>query len=104
DCRSNCLHLVRSDRMRATLQLLHHPDDQGRPRNGGLQQVLPSGGRVVAAGFKEIALSGVHLGSYGTDLNPALSLFELLRALDRVNPQNSTRSELLFRISSLEPM
>jgi threonylcarbamoyladenosine tRNA methylthiotransferase MtaB len=49
-------------------------------------------------------LSGVHLGSYGTDLNPALSLFELLRALDRVNPQNSTRSELMFRISSLEPM
>ena len=90
--------------MRATLQLLHHSDDQGRPRSVELHQVLASVDRVVAAGFKEIALSGVHLGSYGTDLNPALSLFELLRALDRFDPQNSTRSELLFRISSLEPM
>jgi threonylcarbamoyladenosine tRNA methylthiotransferase MtaB len=80
------------------------PTTRGRPRSVELHQVLASVGRVVAAGFQEIALSGVHLGSYGTDLNPALSLFELLRALDSFDPQNSTRSELLFRISSLEPM
>ena len=40
--------------------------------------------RVAAAGFKEIALTGVHLGSYGRDLTPASSLIELLRALGDV--------------------
>ena len=52
--------------------------------------------RVANAGFKEVALTGVHLGSYGRDLQPASSLTELLRALDFPN--------ILFRISSLEPM
>jgi threonylcarbamoyladenosine tRNA methylthiotransferase MtaB len=80
------------------------PTTRGRPRSVALDQVLVSVDRVVNSGFKEIALSGVHLGSYGRDLNPGLSLFDLLRALDRFNPRNSTRSDLLFRISSLEPM
>jgi threonylcarbamoyladenosine tRNA methylthiotransferase MtaB len=54
--------------------------------------------RAAAAGFKEIVLTGVHLGSYGRDLSPASSLLELLDALDR-GPHH-----VLFRISSLEPM
>ena len=54
--------------------------------------------RVAGAGFKEIALTGVHLGSYGRDLAHASSLPVLLHALDRC------RFDVTFRISSLEPM
>jgi threonylcarbamoyladenosine tRNA methylthiotransferase MtaB len=54
--------------------------------------------RVAAAGFREIALTGVHLGSYGRDLRPRTSLVELLRALD------ASDADVVFRISSLEPM
>jgi threonylcarbamoyladenosine tRNA methylthiotransferase MtaB len=54
--------------------------------------------QVVASGFKEIAITGVHLGSYGRDLSPASSLSQLLEQLAAVFPS------LLFRISSLEPM
>ena len=61
-----------------------------------LERVLREVDRVVAAGFKEIALTGVHLGSYGRDLAPQSSLMALLLALDSANT--------LFRISSLEPM
>lgn len=61
--------------------------------------VLDEVGRAAAAGFKEIALTGVHLGSYGRDLSPPSSLLELLRALDA-----AFEEEVLFRISSLEPM
>jgi len=43
-------------------------------------------------------LTGVHLGSFGRDLEPRTSLLELLHALDR-HP-----SDVRFRISSLEPM
>jgi threonylcarbamoyladenosine tRNA methylthiotransferase MtaB len=78
--------------------------------------------RVIAAGFKEVALTGVHLGSYGRDMESPSSLLELLRVLDASN-RSATRppklvesgherrrkalaecQDVLFRISSLEPM
>jgi len=76
------------------------PSTRGRPRSVPVDEILAQVGRVVAAGFKEIALTGVHLGSYGRDLSPAASLADLLRAIRGVY----RRSNLLFRISSLEPM
>jgi threonylcarbamoyladenosine tRNA methylthiotransferase MtaB len=54
--------------------------------------------RVAAAGFKEVTLTGVHLGSYGRDLTPSSSLLALLRALDAID------GDVSFRVSSLEPM
>ena len=73
------------------------PATRGAPRSVAPEAVVAEVDRVTAAGFKEVALTGVHLGSYGRDLTPRSSLFELLRALDR-------RHDVLFRISSLEPM
>jgi threonylcarbamoyladenosine tRNA methylthiotransferase MtaB len=73
------------------------PATRGEPRSVPVRAVLSEVDRIVGAGFKEIALTGVHLGSYGRDLHPASSLIELLRALER-------GSMVLFRISSLEPM
>lgn len=58
------------------------------PSTRGAGRSLPPGDvvreveRVAAAGFREIALTGVHLGSYGRDLVPRSSLIALLRALD----------------------
>jgi threonylcarbamoyladenosine tRNA methylthiotransferase MtaB len=78
--------------------------------------VLTEVARVVGAGFKEIALTGVHLGSYGRDLTPHSSLVELLHAVapphvKRRGPRDAgqsspveTEPDVLFRISSLEPM
>ena len=74
------------------------PSTRGRPRSVPLDDVLNEVARVAAAGFKEVALTGVHLGSYGRDLAPPSSLFELLAALSRFG------SDILFRVSSLEPM
>ena len=54
--------------------------------------------RVAVAGFKEVVVTGVHLGSYGRDLVPEASLLTLLRTLDAV------RGDVMFRVSSLEPM
>ena len=74
------------------------PSTRGRPRSVAIDHVLREVGRVAAAGFKEVALTGVHLGSYGRDLTPPSSLVELLDALSGFG------SDVLFRISSLEPM
>jgi threonylcarbamoyladenosine tRNA methylthiotransferase MtaB len=72
------------------------PSTRGAPRSVPIDEILFEVGRVSAAGFKEIALTGVHLGSYGRDLTPPSCLMDLLRALDK--------RPVLFRVSSLEPM
>src|SRR5258706_4563059 len=46
------------------------PATRGAPLSVPPPEVLREVKRVVAAGFKEIALTGVHLGSYGRDLEP----------------------------------
>ena len=82
------------------------PTTRGAPRSVRLEKIVHEVERVTAAGFKEIALTGVHLGSYGRDLEPRSSLIELLDALDsggaRLQPDRDPA--VLFRISSLEPM
>src|ERR1051325_3259690 len=82
---------------------------RGRPRSVSIDDIVREIDRVVAAGFKEVALTGVHLGSYGRDLAAASSLIDLLRTLDAWTPPcvgaEPARPEgVLFRISSLEPM
>lgn len=74
------------------------PSTRGPGRSVPLARVATELDSVAAAGFKEVAVTGVHLGSYGRDLQPPVSLLTLLRQLD------AHRSDLLFRLSSLEPM
>jgi threonylcarbamoyladenosine tRNA methylthiotransferase MtaB len=74
------------------------PTTRGRGRSLAIHEAVREVERIAAAGFKEIALTGVHLGSFGRDRSPAVSLFDLLRAL------NDTPVDVTFRVSSLEPM
>jgi threonylcarbamoyladenosine tRNA methylthiotransferase MtaB len=82
------------------------PSTRGRPRSVAIETVLAEADRVAAAGFKEIAVTGVHLGSFGRDLTPASSLVELLRALASWarGDGRERQPDVVFRISSLEPM
>jgi threonylcarbamoyladenosine tRNA methylthiotransferase MtaB len=72
------------------------PSTRGKARSVAIGEVQRQVARAIEAGFKEIVLTGVHLGSWGRDFESALTLRDLLRVLDRTGP--------LFRISSLEPM
>lgn len=74
------------------------PSTRGAGRSVPLERVSAELDAVAAAGFQEAAVTGVHLGSYGRDLEPRQRLVDLLRMLD-AHP-----SALLFRLSSLEPM
>ena len=74
------------------------PTTRGASRSLPIQALVAEVERVADAGFKEVVVTGVHLGSYGRDLAPAASLLMLMRALDAV------RRDVTFRISSLEPM
>ncbi len=74
------------------------PTTRGASRSVAIAALVSDVERVAAAGFKEVTIAGVHLGSYGRDLAPAASLADLLRALERVD------RDVTYRISSLEPM
>ncbi len=74
------------------------PSTRGRGRSVPLPRVLDEVGEAVEAGYRELQLTGVHLGSYGRDLTPPSSLVALLQALA------AQPSDVLVRMSSLEPM
>ncbi len=74
------------------------PSTRGRGRSVPLPRVLDEVDQAVDAGYRELQLTGVHLGSYGRDLTPPSSLVTLLGSL--VNHP----SDFLVRMSSLEPM
>ena len=74
------------------------PSTRGPGRSVPPSDVVREAERIAAAGFKEIVLTGVHLGSYGRDLGPVSSLYQLLRALTHIDV------DATFRVSSLEPM
>jgi threonylcarbamoyladenosine tRNA methylthiotransferase MtaB len=76
------------------------PTTRGRPRSLPPADVCRELRRVIDAGFKEVAITGVHLGSYGRDLTPASSLGVLLELLVAIAADGGAR----LRVSSLEPM
>jgi threonylcarbamoyladenosine tRNA methylthiotransferase MtaB len=80
------------------------PTTRGMPRSVPVADIVREAARVATAGFREIVLTGVHLGSYGRDLHPPSSLVELLRALKAWSANAEEERLVLFRISSLEPM
>jgi threonylcarbamoyladenosine tRNA methylthiotransferase MtaB len=74
------------------------PSTRGASRSVPIAELVREVNRVAAAGFKEVIVTGVHLGSFGRDLSPAVSLLDLLHALEAIE------ADVTFRISSLEPM
>ena len=74
------------------------PTTRGTSRSRTLEDVLAELARVVAAGYKEVVLTGVHLGAWGRDLDARSGLGGLLAALA------DAPGEFRVRVSSLEPM
>ena len=74
------------------------PTTRGKGRSRPLASVVRQIEDAVASGYREIAIAGVHLGSYGRDLADGTSLTTLVCTLAEWD------ADVLFRISSLEPM
>lgn len=73
------------------------PFARGPSRSLPLGQVLDGARNFIARGFREIVLTGIHLGDYGHDLQPRTSLVRALNALLSNHP------ETRLRLSSIEP-
>ena len=74
------------------------PFVRGRSRSLPPEQVVAEIQRLAAAGFREVVLSGINLGSYGRDLAPRVEFEELVRRILDETPLAR------LRISSIEPM
>lgn len=74
------------------------PQTRGASRSRSPESVLGQVRELVAAGYEEIVLTGVHLGDYGLDLaHRQCSLADLVREI------LATPGLARFRLSSIEP-
>lgn len=74
------------------------PYARGKSRSVEKSQVLNSLLKMAERDFKEVVLTGIHLGAYGKDLNPKLTLLDLMEEIERLRPIQR------IRLSSIEPM
>ena len=74
------------------------PHVRGKSRSLNPKEVLTRLVTLSNHAYKEVVLTGVHLGAYGIDHSPPTSLFELLQLIERTKPLPR------IRLSSLEPM
>lgn len=73
------------------------PQARGPNRSLPAAEVLARVTELVAAGYRELVLTGVHLGTWGCDLNPAQTLAGLLARLIAIPGLER------LRLSSIEP-
>ncbi len=73
------------------------PHARGPSRSMPLEAVLEGLNDLGRKGFREVVLTGIHLGAYGTDLEPPTRLIDLLK---RIETQPSVDR---LRLSSIEP-
>jgi threonylcarbamoyladenosine tRNA methylthiotransferase MtaB len=57
------------------------PFARGRSRSVAPRQVLEQLERLASLGYREVVLTGVHLGTYGEDLSPRIGLADLLEMI-----------------------
>lgn len=74
------------------------PYARGPVRSRDLEEVYEEVSKIAESGIKEIVITGIHISSYGKDLNPKLTLIDLLEKIHDV--QGIER----IRLGSLEPL
>jgi len=73
------------------------PIARGRSRSIAPREIFAALDGLAEQGFKEVVLSGVHLGGYGRDLEPPVELAQLLEMIAERCPLDR------IRVSSLDP-
>lgn len=73
------------------------PYARGTPRSRRPESVMAEVERLAAEGFREVVLTGIHLGSYGKDYKYEFTLAEVVERLTTIEGLDR------IRLSSLEP-
>ncbi len=75
------------------------PAARGPSRSLPIDAVQERLAAIIRSGYREIVLTGIHLGSYGLDLSPRTTISRLLDRLESDHAASSIR----IRLSSIEP-
>jgi threonylcarbamoyladenosine tRNA methylthiotransferase MtaB len=73
------------------------PYARGRVRSRGMEEIKKEAMRLVQSGYQEIVLTGIHLSSYGVDLEEPLTLLDVIVQLGEIPGIQR------IRLGSLEP-
>ena len=73
------------------------PKARGKSRSLVMDSALKAVGELSLEGYKEIVLTGIHIGTYGFDLKPKSSLLEMMERITGMHP------DIRIRLSSIEP-
>ena len=73
------------------------PFVRGRIRSRDMESIVEETERLARAGFKEMVLTGIHIGSYGRDIDGESKMLELLTKL------NNVEGDFRIRLGSVEP-
>ena len=73
------------------------PHARGRSRSLPMDQVVQQIEQLSRLGYREVVLTGIHIGCYGQDLHPPISLYDLLRRIQDADTIDR------IRVSSIEP-
>jgi len=75
------------------------PSVRGHSRSLPVAEVTQRLHLLAGAGYREIVLTGIHLGAYGIDLSPPTRILDLLESIEHDPALSSAR----IRLSSFEP-
>ncbi len=73
------------------------PYARGRVRSLAAQEAISQAKGLLEQGHREIVLSGIHIGVYGSDLKPSTDLATLIEDILKLSP------DFRLRLGSLEP-
>jgi len=73
------------------------PSVRGQSSSRQADEIIAQAHEMVAAGYRELALTGVHTGSYGYDLDDQEALVTLLASLEAIEGLDR------IRLNSIEP-
>lgn len=73
------------------------PYTRGPSRSLPISEILEQVDIFSDEGYREVVLTGIHLGNYGRDLSPSMDITDLLDLLTSHTPH------IRYRISSIEP-
>lgn len=100
-------HPYHSDRARAFLKIQDGcnascsyctvPLARGSSRSMDVRSILESMDQLCSAGYREVVLTGIHIGMYGSEYDNGRSLFHLVVKIANTYP------DIRIRLSSIEP-
>lgn len=73
------------------------PYARGKSRSNSVENIIEQVRIYTKKGFKELVITGIHIGQWGLDLDPQMTFLDLLKEIEKVDSLER------YRLGSLDP-